>query len=200
MIKKKIPCAEECPVDAIDKTDLGYSVINPDKCIHCGRCIIRCPFNAIMMPSMVVDVANHLYRGARVYAMCAPAVMVQFNGTVNQLYNACIELGFCDMMEASLGADTTSITEAAEFLEHVGGGKQALMTTSCCPAFVRAVKQHIPKLSPFVSNTKSPMAYTGDLVRAYDRAIHRMAAGPGQMRIGMGMAMGMGSGDRKSVV
>ena len=41
------PCREVCPKDAISIVD-GKSVIDPEKCIQCGRCISACPYGAIM--------------------------------------------------------------------------------------------------------------------------------------------------------
>ena len=40
-----------------------------------------------------------------------------------------------------------------------------LMTTSCCSAYVRAVKLHVPELLPCVSDTRSPMHYIAQLVK-----------------------------------
>ena len=39
------------------------------------------------------------------------------------------------------------------------------MTTSCCPAYVEAVRRHAPNLLPFVSETRTPMHYTAELSR-----------------------------------
>lgn len=41
------PCKEVCPKDAISIVK-GKSVIDPEKCIQCGRCIGQCPYNAIV--------------------------------------------------------------------------------------------------------------------------------------------------------
>ena len=41
------PCREICPKRAIEFVH-GKSVINPDKCIKCGKCIEVCPYNAII--------------------------------------------------------------------------------------------------------------------------------------------------------
>lgn len=41
------PCKEVCPRDAI-RIENGRSVINPSKCIKCGKCENTCPYHAIM--------------------------------------------------------------------------------------------------------------------------------------------------------
>ena len=38
-------CAENCPVNAIERGD-GKYVINPAKCIDCGTCSYSCPVGA----------------------------------------------------------------------------------------------------------------------------------------------------------
>lgn len=39
------------------------------------------------------------------------------------------------------------------------------MTTSCCPSYTNLVRKHLPELTPFVSDTHSPMYYTAELAR-----------------------------------
>ncbi|KAA6313683.1 MAG: [FeFe]-hydrogenase, partial [Streblomastix strix] len=129
IMKRKVPCMDNCPVDAISKDSKGHSTIDPEKCIHCGRCTIRCAFGAIVMPSQVVDVFRKIKQGKNVIAMLAPATMVQFGATVGQLRQAVLKLGFKEMVEVALGADNTSLNESAEFLAEVATGKQPLMTT-----------------------------------------------------------------------
>lgn len=38
-------CMKTCPVEAIYKTESGYTQIDHDKCIGCGYCEISCPWN-----------------------------------------------------------------------------------------------------------------------------------------------------------
>lgn len=78
--------------------------------------------------------------GEKVVAMYAPAIGAQFKGTKpGQLEGALIQAGFSKVLEVALGADITADKEAAEFAERMERGDK-MMTTSCCPAYVRAVK------------------------------------------------------------
>jgi iron only hydrogenase large subunit-like protein len=43
-------------------------------------------------------------------------------------------------------------------------GKQ-FMTSSCCPAYMLAVKKHLNKLQEYVSSTPSPMIFTGQFAK-----------------------------------
>lgn len=36
-----------CPVNAVSASEAGNVHINPDLCTHCGRCVSKCPFDAI---------------------------------------------------------------------------------------------------------------------------------------------------------
>ena len=52
------------------------------------------------------------------------------------------------------------------------------MTTSCCPAYVQAVKKHIPELQKFVSHTRSPMHYTAATAKEEDANAVTVFIGP----------------------
>lgn len=41
------PCVEVCPKGAVSMKN-GKSFIDDEKCIHCGRCVEACPYNAII--------------------------------------------------------------------------------------------------------------------------------------------------------
>lgn len=41
------PCTEVCPTKAVSIID-GKSHIDQDKCIKCGKCVMECPYNAII--------------------------------------------------------------------------------------------------------------------------------------------------------
>ncbi len=166
IIKTTVPCEEACPVGAIRKNEHGRAEIDFDKCTFCGKCYQSCPFGAVMEKSHLLDVLRVLKEANRpVVALVAPAAYPQFPGSVEQLFSAIAQLGFTDVMEVALGAEQTTIHEAAEFREKMNEG-QKLMTTSCCPAYVELVKKHYPEFAQFVSETPSPMKFAAELARA----------------------------------
>lgn len=164
IIRIPVPCEEACPVGAISKDENGKERIDYSKCIFCGHCMSECPFGAMMDKSQLVDVLKHVMSGKKVIAMYAPAIASQFRATSGQLEKALKASGFFDVVEVAIGADITADKEAHEFEERMEKG-ELLMTTSCCPAYVRAVKLHVPELLPCVSDTRSPMHYTAELVK-----------------------------------
>ena len=164
IIRIPVPCEEACPVGAISKDENGKERIDYHKCIFCGNCMRNCPFGAMMDKSQIVDVLKHIMNGEKVVAMYAPAIATQFKSTSNQLEEALKDAGFFDVKEVAKGADRTADLEAKEFEERMERGDK-LMTTSCCPAYVRAVRRHVPELNNCVSETRSPMHYIAEMTK-----------------------------------
>lgn len=164
IIKIPVPCEESCPVGAISKDENGKERIDYHKCIFCGNCMRNCPFGAMMDKSQLVDVLKHIIDGKNVIAMYAPAIAGQFRASAEQLEQGLIDAGFSKVYEVAKGADITAELEAREFEERMKKGDK-LMTTSCCPAYVRAVRRHVPDLNPCISDTRSPMHYIAELAR-----------------------------------
>ena len=179
IVKIPIPCEEACPVGAITRNEeTGHEQIDYDKCIFCGKCMSSCPFGAVMEKSQLVDVIKHIMSGKKVVAMYAPAIGAQFKGAkVGQLEGALLAAGFSRVWEVAIGADITADKEAAEFAERMERGDK-MMTTSCCPAYVRAVQIHAPELKNCVSETKSPMIYTAELAKKADPDCITVFVGP----------------------
>jgi len=164
IIKIPVPCEEACPVGAITKNENGRECIDYQKCIFCGNCMRECPFGAMIDKSQLVDVIKHIMNGKKVVAMYAPAAAAQFRVEPGRLDGALIAAGFAHVLEVALGADITSEKEAAEFAERMEKGEK-MMTTSCCPAFVRAVRRHVPELASCISGTRTPMHYTAEIAK-----------------------------------
>ena len=97
-------------------------------------------------------------------AMAAPSIAGQFPASLGQIATGIAKLGFEHMLEVAFGAEETARNETVEFVERLKRGDH-IMTTSCCPAFVEAVKRHVPELEKFVSHTLSPMKYTAAAVK-----------------------------------
>lgn len=165
IIRIPVPCEEACPVNAITKDEFGKEHIDHEKCISCGKCLQSCPFGAIVERSQMIDVLKFIHdTDKKVVAMLAPAIVGQFPGDIAHVVGALKKAGFDDVVEVAVGADITTQKEAAEFMEKMAEGEK-LMTTSCCPAYYRAAKVHIPEIEPYVSHTKTPMYYTAELVK-----------------------------------
>ncbi|MBQ8385805.1 MAG: 4Fe-4S binding protein [Spirochaetaceae bacterium] len=177
IIKIPVPCEESCPVGAITKDEHGKEQIDYHKCIFCGNCMRECPFGAMMDKGQLVDVIKHIMNGRKVVAMYAPSIAAQFRVAPGQLEGALKRLGFSRIWEVAIGADITSDNEAKEFEERMEAGHK-MMTTSCCPAYVRAVRRHVPELESCISETRTPMHYTAELARRADPDCVTVFIGP----------------------
>lgn len=164
IVRLKVPCEEACPVRAIQKGETAHASIDPNKCTSCGRCMRACPFGTIIERSEIIDVLAALKSGRHVTALVAPAIVGQFPADLGKVIGGLRRLGFSSVLEVASGADITSRTEADEFVERMQKGEK-FMTTSCCPAFVTAVRRHMPEVLPFVSSTGTPMHYAAQLAR-----------------------------------
>ena len=184
IIAQKRPCIKSCKVKAISINDEDKAVIDNDKCISCGACIVSCPFGAISDKSLVLDIIKMLQESEnntryRCYAVIAPAIVSQCRfGRIEQVVTAIKRLGFHQVVEAALGADITLYNEAREFKEKAESCEAPVMTTSCCPAFVRFVENNFPELKDAISSSVSPMVMTARLIKHSDPTAKVVFIGP----------------------
>lgn len=164
IVKIKVPCEDSCPVTAIEKDENGYAKIDFDKCISCGKCVTACPFGAVHEKSQVIDILKQVKSGKKVIAMLAPAIMGQLPCTPQQLHTAIKGLGFSDVYEVAQGADITARHEATDFTERMEKGDK-FMTTSCCAGYIQLVEKHLTQMQPYVSDSKTPLYYTAEIVK-----------------------------------
>lgn len=172
------PCKRSCPVNAIIMDGIGIAKIDEEKCIECGQCIHSCPFGAISSKSYIVQVANAIKDGKKVYAMLAPSAEGQFGENITMLSwkNALKKVGFTDLIELGLGGDYTAYSEAAEWIEAYEKGEKK--TTSCCPAFVNMIKKHFPESKDLISDTVSPMCAVSRKLKAAEPDCVTVFIGP----------------------
>lgn len=178
IIAQHRPCMMSCKVKAISINEDGKAVIDNEKCIECGACVYKCPFGAISDRSLILDIIRMLQGSEnntkyRVYAVIAPAIVSQCRfGRITQVVTAIKQLGFHQVFEAALGADITLYNELNEWDE------RRMMTTSCCPSFVKYIEKHFPELTQYISHTVSPMIQTAQLIKATDPTAKVVFIGP----------------------
>ena len=168
IVSRKRPCQNACKVKAISMNEDKAACIDNSKCIQCGACVYQCPFGAITDKSYIVDAIELLKHSraydpeskSKVYAIVAPSISSQFSyAKLGQVITALKKLGFRDVIEAALGADMVALAEARELSE------KALLTSSCCPAFVQYIKSAFPNLVDHISHNLSPMAVLAKYIK-----------------------------------
>ena len=71
-------CATVCPTGAISVDNKGSTVIDQEKCISCGKCMLACPHGAIIDKSHIFQLVQSFKRGGEVYALLCPGLHEQF--------------------------------------------------------------------------------------------------------------------------
>ena len=95
---------------------------------------------------------------------------------IETILEAVKKAGFEDLIEAGLGGDMTTCSEAEEWLEAYRNGEKK--TTSCCPGFVNMIRKHYPDLADMISTTVSPMCAVSRMIKAKDPDAVTVFVGP----------------------
>ena len=85
--------------------------------------------------------------------------------TPGRLAAALHAVGFDKVFDTDFAADLTIMEEGSEFVEFLGSDAPRPMFTSCCPGWVRFVKQHYPRFTAQLSSAKSPHQMMGAVVK-----------------------------------
>ena len=169
------PCQAACKVKAIGMGPDQEAVIDYNKCIECGACVYQCPFGAIVDKSYILDAINILKQKGenKVYAIVAPSIAAQFSYVkLGQVIFGIKKLGFDVVVEAALGADMVADSEALELKE------KGMLTSSCCPAFVKFIKNNYPTMVDKISHNLSPMATIAKFIKEQDENAKVIFIGP----------------------
>ena len=134
------------------------------KCIKCMRCVAIC------------DKVQHC--GVWNFTGAGPSMKVivraawgegvglsRDEATPGRLAAALHAVGFDRVFDTDFAADLTIMEEGSEFVEFLGSDAPRPMFTSCCPGWVRFVKQHYPQFTAQLSSAKSPHQMMGAVVK-----------------------------------
>ncbi|MDR3565452.1 MAG: [Fe-Fe] hydrogenase large subunit C-terminal domain-containing protein [Negativicutes bacterium] len=161
-------CEQVCPVAAITHDELGKLHIDQTKCLGDGHCIDACSFGALADKTHFVPLIDLLRQQTHpVYASVAPAFAGQFGPdvTAGKLRSALLKLGFEEMVETALYADLITIKEAFEFDHYVKSANDFLITSCCCPVWIKLIENKFPELLDHISPSVSPMVASARVIK-----------------------------------
>ena len=148
-------------------------------CVNCGQCRVFCPTGAISIRTHMDEVWEALADpNIRVVAQVAPAVRVAVGdnygltkgrSVMGKIVTVLHRMGFDEVFDTAFSADLTVMEESAEFLNRVQAGIKMPLLTSCCPAWVKFVKDQYPEYLDNLSTCRSPQGMMSALVKEYYR-------------------------------
>lgn len=152
-------------------------------CVGCGQCITHCPTGALTERDDVAALKEAIADPSVVTVVqIAPATRTSWGVglgvddgalSVEVMVAALKQLGVDYVFDTSLAADLTIMEEGTELLHGLGAaepderGITWPLFTSCCPAWVRRVKDLHPDVLGHLSTAKSPMMMLGAVVKTW---------------------------------
>ena len=174
-------CQRVCPVGAISRDEFDRVRIDHDRCLGEGHCVEACSFGALAEKSNFVPLINLLRQNdTPVYASVAPAFAGQFgpNVTPGKLRSALLKIGFAEMVETALYADLITMKECFEYDEHVKTEQDFLITSCCCPVWIKLIENRFPELLAHISPSVSPMVASARVIKAFEPGASVVFIGP----------------------
>ncbi len=146
-------------------------------CTLCGQCVTHCPTGALRERDDVDAILDALADPETITAVqVAPAVRTSWwealslpreLATEGRLAAAFKAIGFDYVFDTNFAADMTIMEEGSEFLRRLNGEGELPMFTSCCPGWVRYVREYHPDKIANLSSAKSPQQIFGALLKEY---------------------------------
>lgn len=174
-------CGPDCPLQALTKEPGRAIQLDHSKCLGEGHCLSQCSFGGLSEKSQFVPLISLLRnQTGPVYASVAPAFAGQFGPavTAGKLRSALRRIGFADMIETALYADLITMKETFEFDEHVQSVGDFLITSCCCPVWIKLIEGRFASLAGHISPSVSPMVASGRIIKNLEPEAKVIFIGP----------------------
>jgi NADH-quinone oxidoreductase subunit G len=157
----------------------GNKDIKEAHCSLCGQCITHCPVGALHVRNDLDEVFDAIADPDKiVIAQIAPAIRTSWNemlglpieeASLGKLVDALKIMGVDYVFDTNFTADLTIMEEGTEFLKRLTDpeNNKLPMFTSCCPGWIRYVKNEYPDMIENLSTCKSPQQMFGAMIKTY---------------------------------
>ena len=146
--------------------------------MHCGQCIKRCPFDAIVGVDEYNQVEELIKNKNKIVIVStSPSVRVGLGDEFGFEKGSFVQgkmvallkkLGFKYVLDTNFAADLTICEEATELIERITKKNKPLpQFTSCCPAWIKFAETFYPEILPNISTCKSPIGMQGAIIKTY---------------------------------
>ena len=168
-------CIRNCLIKAIRYSD-GHAEIIDDECIQCGECIVACPRHGQNEDRGEVErIRRQIRAGRRVVASVAPSFIADFDvGSIEDLREGLIQLGFADAQETAIGAEIVS----REYEKIMASGETDVLISSSCPPINLLIQKYYPEMLKYLAPVQSPMEVHCRLLREQNPGAFVVFIGP----------------------
>jgi len=177
-------CVAACRAQNVKAVKMGEYGVNQiitkteNSCVYCGQCLTHCPAGAISTNEDEFKKIKDIIKDKKIIkvAQVAPSIRAAIGEefgyksgsiTTGELVAALKKIGFDYVFDTSLAADITTIEEAKELIERIKKNEKLPMFTSCCPGWVKYVKEYYPQLEPLLTTVLSPEIKMGNIIKHY---------------------------------
>ena len=153
--------------------------LDETNCALCGQCVTHCPVGALRERDDTDRMLDALADPDKItMVQIAPAVRTAWaeslgldkaESTVGKMVASLKKIGVDYVFDTAFTADLTIMEEGSEFIERFQNRNEYKwpMFTSCCPGWVRFVKNDYPEFVGNLSTAKSPQQMFGAMSKTY---------------------------------
>lgn len=146
-------CIRNCLLKAIRYSD-GHAEIIAEECIQCGECVVTCPRHVEMEEGDLERVRRQVRSGRRVVASVSGAFIADLDvGSIEDLREAMLQLGFADAQETAIGAEIVS----REYERIMASGEVDALISSNCPPVNQLIQKYYPDMLKYLAPVQTPM-------------------------------------------
>lgn len=159
-------CIRHCPIfdanTAYIRDGKNKVKINPEKCIHCGKCIDVCEHNCRDYIDDTEEFFNDLKSGKKISVLAAPAIRANF-ANYKKLFGYLKSLGVKIFYDVSFGADIT----VWAYLKYMKKYNVNSIIAQPCPAVINYIEKNNLDLLNSLCKVQSPLLCSATYIKKY---------------------------------